>query len=58
MRNKIIEQTIDRVIDASEYSLDFKTAFKKYIKNVFDNNKSEYDLKRALSFIEEEEEQV
>ena len=49
MRNKIIEQTIDRVIDASNYSLDFRTVFKKYIKNVFINNVGENDLKRELS---------
>ena len=56
MRNKIIEQTIDCVIDASNHSSDFRTVFKKYIKNVFNNNASENDLKRALSLIEEEEE--
>lgn len=55
MRNKIIEQTIESVIDASNHSLDFKTVFKKYIKNVFNNNASENDLKRALSLIEEEQ---
>lgn len=55
MRNKIIEQTIDRVIDESNHSSDFKTVFKKYIKNVFTNNASESDLKRALSLIEEEQ---
>lgn len=58
MRNKIIEQTINNVIDASNHSLDFRNVFKKYIKNVFDNNASENDLKRALSLIDEEEEQV
>lgn len=58
MRNKIIEQTIDNVIDASNYSPEFKTVFKKYIKNVFNNNTNENDLKIALSLIEEEEEQV
>lgn len=56
MRNKIIEQTIDNVIDASNHSSDFRNVFKKYIKNVFNNNASENDLKRALSLIEEEEE--
>lgn len=55
MRNKIIETTIDCVIDASNHSSDFKSAFKKYVKNVFDNNAGENDLKRALSLIEEEE---
>lgn len=57
MRNKIIEQTIDRVIDESKTSSDFKSVFKMYVKNKFDNNASEGDLKRALSLIEEEDEQ-
>lgn len=56
MRNKIIEQTIDQVIDESKTSLDFKSVFKKYIKNKFDNNASEGDLKRAWTLIEEEDE--
>ena len=43
------------MIDESKHSSDFKSAFKKYIKNIFDNNASENDLKRALSLIEEEE---
>ena len=33
MRNKIIEQTIDQVIDESNTPSDFKSVFKKYIKN-------------------------
>lgn len=57
MRNKIIEQTIDRVIDESKTSSDFKSVFKMYVKNKFNNNASEGDLKRALSLIEEEDEQ-
>ena len=57
MRNKIIEQTIDQVIDESNTPFDFKSVFKKYIKNKFDNNASEGDLKRALALIEEEDEQ-
>ena len=57
MRTKIIEQTIDRVIDESKTSSDFKSVFKMYVKNKFDNNASEGDLKRALSLIEEEDEQ-
>lgn len=32
MRNKIIEQTIDQVIDESKTPFDFKSVFKKYIK--------------------------
>lgn len=57
MRNKIIEQTIDRVIEESKTSSDFKSVFKMYVKNKFDNNASEGDLKRALCLIEEEDEQ-
>ena len=57
MRNKIIEQTIDRVIDESKTPADFKPVFKQYIKNKFDNNAGEGDLKRALMLIEEEDEQ-
>lgn len=33
MRNKIIEEAIDRVIDESNTSSDFKSVFKKYINN-------------------------
>lgn len=55
MRNKIIENAIDGVVDASNLSSDFKSVFKKYIKNIFDNNAGEDDLKRALSFIEEDQ---
>lgn len=58
MRNKIIEMTIDSVIDASEHLPEFKASFKKYIKNVFDNNTGKNDLKRVLSLIEEEEDEV
>ena len=57
MRNKIIEQTVDRVIDESKTPADFKSVFKQYIKNKFDNNASESDLKRALMLVEEEDEQ-
>ena len=58
MRNKIIEQTIDQVIDESKTPSDFKSVFKKCIKNKFDNNaRSEDDLKEALAFIEEGDEQ-
>ena len=52
MRNKIIEATIDRVVDESENSEDFKSMFKQYVKNKFDDNASENDLKRVLSLIE------
>ena len=56
MRNKIIEATIERVVDESEYSDDFKSMFKQYVKNKFDDNASENDLKRVLSLIEVTEE--
>ena len=56
MRNKIIEATIDRVVDESENSEDFKSMFKQYVKNKFDDNESENDLKRVLSLIEVTEE--
>lgn len=58
MRNKIIESTIDRVINEANVSPDFKSVFKKYIKNKFDNNTNEGDLKRALVLIEEDGEQT
>ena len=51
MRNKLIERTIDDVVNQSEFSSDFKTAFKQYVKNKFDNNAGESDLKRILTLI-------
>ncbi len=51
MRNKLIETTIDDVVNQSEFSSDFKTAFKQYVKNKFDNNASESDLKRILTLL-------
>lgn len=56
MRNKIIESAIDQVVDNSKSSMDFKSAFKQYVKNKFDDNASESDLKRVLSLIEDAEE--
>lgn len=57
MRNKIIEGTIDSVINASNTSEDFKRAFGQYIRNKFDHNAKEDDLKRVLTFIEDAEEE-
>ena len=57
MRNKIIEAAIDAVVNESEYSPDFKAAFKKYAKNKFDNNTAENDLKRVLALIEDDSEE-
>lgn len=56
MRNKIIESTIDSVINASNTSPDFKLAFRQYIKNKFEDNAKESDLKRILTLIEDDEE--
>lgn len=57
MRNKIIEATIERVVNESENPDDFKSMFKQYVKNKFDDNASENDLKRVLSLIEVAEEE-
>ncbi len=51
MRNKIIEKIIDEVIDETNYSFDFKSVFKMFIKNKFDDNAQERDLKQVLSFL-------
>ncbi len=56
MRNKIIESAIDSVVNVSDTSSDFKQAFRQYVKNKFDDNAKESDLKRILTLIEEEEE--
>lgn len=58
MRNKIIEATIDEVIEKSSYSADFKNAFKQFIKNKFDDNSKESDLKRVLSLLEDKTEDI
>lgn len=52
MRNKVIEATIDQIVDQSPYSTDFKNAFKQYIKNRFDGNAADSDLKVVLNYIE------
>lgn len=54
MRNKTIESTIDKVIDNSNYPSDFQNALKQFIKNKFDNNATETDLKRVLSLLPDE----
>ena len=56
MRNKIIEATIDKVVDGSDYPSDFKKAFKQFIKNKFDDNAKESDLKSVLSLLPDETE--
>ena len=57
MRNKIIENTIDDVIDNTPYSIDFKNAFKQFIKNKFEDNAKEGDLKRVLGLLEDQTEE-
>jgi len=56
MRNSTIEEVINNVIDESEQSPEFKAAFKQYIKNKFDDNADENDLKTVLSLISIQEE--
>ena len=58
MRNKIIEATIDKVVDESNYPSDFKKAFKQFVKNKFDDNAKESDLKRILSLLNEDGEEI
>lgn len=55
MRNKTIENTIDAVVDDSTYSDEFKSAFKRFIKNKFDDNVKETDLKNILSLLNDDE---
>lgn len=55
MKNKIIENAIDSVVNASNTSSDFKRAFIQYIKNKFEDNAKESDLKRILTLIEDDE---
>ena len=56
MRNKIIEATIDKVVDESNYPSDFNKAFKQFVKNKFDDNAKESDLKTILSLLPDETE--
>lgn len=55
MRNKTIESIIDTVVDDSSYSADFKLALKRFIKNKFDDNAQESDLKHILSLLDDDE---
>lgn len=55
MRNKTIENTIDKVVDESSYSDEFKAAFKRFIKNKFDDNAKETDLRYILSLLSDDE---
>ena len=58
MMTKIIEATIDKVVDESNYPFDFKKAFKQFVKNKFDDNAKESDLKRILSLLNEDCEEI
>lgn len=58
MRNKIIEATIDEVIEETSYPIDFKNAFKRFVKNKFNDNAKESDLKRILSLLDDETEDI
>ena len=55
MRNKIIDEVISEVIDTIDQPQEFKNALKKYIRNKFDGNASDNDLKTVLSMIEDTE---
>ena len=52
------EHAIDSVVNASNTSSDFKLAFRQYVKNKFDDNAKESDLKRILTLIEDDEEDI
>lgn len=56
MRNKIIEATIDKVVDGAVLPEDFKRVFKQFIKNKYDDNAKESDLKSILSLLPDETE--
>lgn len=55
MRNKIIDEVISEVIDTIDQPQEFKNALKQYIRNKFDGNASDNDLKTVLSMIEDTE---
>lgn len=55
MKNKIIESTIEQVVDQSQISFDAKPVFKQYIKNKFSDNDRDNDLKQVLALIVVEE---
>lgn len=57
MRNKIIENAIEQVIDCSNVNSDFKSTFKQFVKNKFDNNANENDLKINLELLKVDEEE-
>ena len=44
MRNKIIENAIDSVVNASNTSSDFKLAFRQYVKNKFEDDEEDIQV--------------
>lgn len=55
MRNKILEQVIEEVIDNSGQSVEFIASFKQYVKNKFSDNANDNDLKTVLNLIDTQE---
>lgn len=55
MRNKIIDEVISEVVNSINQPEEFKRAFKQYIRNKFDGNASDNDLKTVLNMIEDSE---
>lgn len=51
-------EIIDGQQRTSNTSSDFKLAFRQYVKNKFDDNAKESDLKRILTLIEDDEEDI
>lgn len=56
MRNAIIEKTIDEVIAKSDLPEESKNAFCAYVKNMFEGNANEDDLRKVLELIDWDEE--
>ena len=56
MRNKILEEVIDEVIEKSDQPENFKKALNSYIKNKFDGNANDKDLQDVLNLVKAEEE--
>ena len=57
MRNKIIENAIEQVIDCSNVNSYFKSTFKQFVKNKFDNyaNVNVLNINLELLKVDEEE---
>ena len=56
MRNKILEDVIDEVVEKTDQTESFKKALGSYIKNCFDGNVAKNDLQTVLELIKEEDE--